>query len=303
MGAAHRRRSGRCRWPPSDLLADHRDHWLVREIGLYWARTFKRLDLSARTLVTLVEPGSCFVGTLAELVLAADQSFMLDGTFEDDRPARSPPRADGRERRPVSRCRTVSPGWPAGSMATTDALDAARARIGKELLAADAAELGLVTFTPDDIDWDEEVRLMLEERASFSPDALTGDGGQLPLRRTRDDGDEDLRPPHGVAELGVPAAQRGRARRRAAALRHWLPTRLRPERECEPWPTVDYDSLIPNNVDLAERPATAAGAGVVAAAVHRVVEDARPRRLPGQGRVPPHGHRRSARKDGPTSTT
>ena len=63
-----------------DLLRDHADHWLVREVRLLWARTLKRLDLSARTLVALVEPGSCFAGTLAELVLAADRSFMLDGT-------------------------------------------------------------------------------------------------------------------------------------------------------------------------------------------------------------------------------
>ena len=76
---------------------------------------------------------------------------------------------------------------------------------------------GLVTFTPDELDWDDEVRLLLEERNSFSPDALTGDGGEPPLRRPRDDGDEDLRPPHGVAELDLPATERRRARRRACA--------------------------------------------------------------------------------------
>jgi benzoyl-CoA-dihydrodiol lyase len=149
------------------------DHWLVREVRRYWSRTLNRLDLSARTLVALVEPGGCFAGLLAELVLAADRSFMLQGTQSgSDLPA------------PHLRLTAANDGWfPASNglsrLATRfwrddEALDAARARIGKDLLAPDAADAGLVTFTPDDIDWDDEVRLTLEERASFSPDALTG---------------------------------------------------------------------------------------------------------------------------------
>ena len=156
-----------------DLLRQHRDHWLVREIGLQWRRTLKRLDLSSRTLVALIDPGSCFAGTLAELALAADRSYMLDGTFEnvDESPAALVltdantgwyPMSNG-----LSRLATRFYGHP-------DAVDAVEASLGKELLAGDADELGLVTFTPDDIDWDDEVRLFLEERASFSPDALTG---------------------------------------------------------------------------------------------------------------------------------
>ena len=156
-----------------DLLREHRDHWLVREIVLYWKRTLARLDLSARTLLALVEPGSCFAGTLAELALAADRSLMLDGTFEDsDLPAAVLvvtdanlgwyPMING-----LTRLETRFYGHP-------DALEAVEAAIGKELLAEEADALGLVTFTPDDIDWDDEVRLFLEERASFSPDALTG---------------------------------------------------------------------------------------------------------------------------------
>jgi benzoyl-CoA-dihydrodiol lyase len=156
-----------------ELLAGSADHWLVREIRLYWSRTLKRLDLSARTLVTLVYPGSCFAGLLAELALAADRSFMLDGT----RPDRDLPAAQ-------LRLTEANDGWfPMSNglsrLATRfwgddTALDAARARIGKDLVAAEAADAGLVTFTPDDIDWDDEVRLTLEERAAFSPDALTG---------------------------------------------------------------------------------------------------------------------------------
>ncbi len=158
------------------VAADERldtDDWLAREVRLYWARTLKRLDLSARTLVTLIEPGSCFAGTLAELALAADRTFMLDGQWPDDeRPAAT------------LRLTAVSDGWypmangltrlASRSWGRPDALAAARAVIGKELLAADAADAGLVTFAPDDIDWDDEVRVCLEERASFSPDALTG---------------------------------------------------------------------------------------------------------------------------------
>jgi benzoyl-CoA-dihydrodiol lyase len=156
-----------------ELLAQ--DHWLAREVRLLWARTLERLDVSARTLVALVEPGSCFAGTLAELVLAADRSFMLDGTFEDDdEPA--PPA--------TLRLTDANLGWypmanDLGRLCTRfwgrdDAYEAAAGLVGKHLLAAHAADAELVTFTPDDIDWHDEIRLMLEERNSFSPDALTG---------------------------------------------------------------------------------------------------------------------------------
>jgi len=157
-----------------ELLApEPSDHWLVREIRLYWSRTLKRLDLSARTLVALIDPGSCFAGLLAELALAADRSFMLDGT----RPDRDLPAAQ-------LRLTAANDGWfPMSNglsrLATRfwgddAAVEAARAQVGKDLLAAEAADAGLVTFAPDEIDWDDEVRLTLEERAAFSPDALTG---------------------------------------------------------------------------------------------------------------------------------
>jgi benzoyl-CoA-dihydrodiol lyase len=158
-----------------EVLREHADHWLVREIRLFWRRTLKRLDLSARTIVTLVTPGSCFAGTLAELLLAADRSFMLEGTFEDaddDLPPAEVALTDAND------------GWYAMSNGLTrlqsrfyghdDVLEAVRATLGKHLLAEEVSKLGLVTFTPDDIDWEDEIRLCLEERASFSPDALTG---------------------------------------------------------------------------------------------------------------------------------
>ncbi|MFP3901371.1 MAG: 2,3-epoxybenzoyl-CoA dihydrolase [Acidimicrobiia bacterium] len=156
-----------------ELLALHPDHWLVREVRLLWARTLRRLDVSARSLVALVEPGSCFAGLLTELALAADRSFMLDGT-----------RPDRDEEPGLLQLTEANDGWfPMANgisrLATRfwgddDGLAAARAAIGKGLLAADAGEAGLVTSTPDDLDWDDEVRLTLEERASLSPDALSG---------------------------------------------------------------------------------------------------------------------------------
>ncbi len=157
------------------VLGADTDHWLAREVRLLWARTLSRLDVSARTLIATVEPGSCFAGTLAELVLAADRSFMLEGTWED---ADDPPP-------PASiRLSEANVGWfPMANdlsrlgtrfWGRDDALAKAEAAVGADLLAHEAANLELVTFTPDDLDWDDEIRLMVEERNSFSPDALTG---------------------------------------------------------------------------------------------------------------------------------
>ncbi|MBO0728722.1 MAG: benzoyl-CoA-dihydrodiol lyase, partial [Acidimicrobiaceae bacterium] len=147
------------------LLGEHPDHWLVREMRLYWARTLRRLDVSARTVVALVEPGSCFAGVLAELALAADRSFMLDDPSVHLELSSANdgwvPMSNG-----LSRLEARFWGRP-------DALAAARSSLGVSLPPSSAFELGLVTFAPDDLDWDDEVRLVLEERASFSADALT----------------------------------------------------------------------------------------------------------------------------------
>jgi len=155
------------------VLGTEPGHWLAREVRLLWGRTLKRLDQSARTLVALVEPGACFAGTLAELALAADRSLMLDG----DR--------DGDDAPPATlRLTAANDGWyPMANglsrLATRfwghdDRLAAARALAGEDLDAAAAVDAGLVTLAYDDLDWDDEVRLLLEERNSFSPDALTG---------------------------------------------------------------------------------------------------------------------------------
>ena len=155
------------------FLIEHGDDWLVREIRLYLKRTFKRLDVSSRTIFALIEPGSCFAGTLLELALAADRSYMLAGRRQGDdrRPARvrltelnfgDYPMANG-----LSRLASRFLGDPGR-------VDDLKGRVGQDLDAAGADEAGLVTFIPDDIDWDDEVRIAIEARAAFSPDALTG---------------------------------------------------------------------------------------------------------------------------------
>jgi benzoyl-CoA-dihydrodiol lyase len=154
------------------LLLTHSGHWLAGEIILYLKRTLKRLDVTSRSLIALIEPGSCFAGSLLELALAADRSYMLDGTFDDEaEPAvitltsmnlGALSMGNG-----LSRLHTRFAG-------DDESVARAEKEAGRPLTASEAADLGLVTFAPDDIDWDDEVRIAVEERASFSPDALTG---------------------------------------------------------------------------------------------------------------------------------
>jgi benzoyl-CoA-dihydrodiol lyase len=156
-----------------EVIATEADHWFVREVRLLWTRTLKRLDASSRTLVTLIEPGSCCAGLLAELVLAADRSLILEGSrLGDDRPPatmRLTFANDGAFVMSNGLSRLHTRFWGRDT-AWTSALDL----IGKDLDASEAVDAGLVTFAFDDLDWEDEIRVMLEERASFSPDALTG---------------------------------------------------------------------------------------------------------------------------------
>ncbi|HEY2862488.1 MAG TPA: 2,3-epoxybenzoyl-CoA dihydrolase [Casimicrobiaceae bacterium] len=149
------------------VLARHAGHWLVREtIGL-WRRTLSRLDVSARSVFALIDRGSCFAGTLFELALAADRSYMLALPEEAAAEPEIALSAQNFGAYPMCNGRT--------RLANRFAVDTlAPERVGVMLRADAAQEAGLVTFTPDDIDWDEEIRLALEERASLSPDALTG---------------------------------------------------------------------------------------------------------------------------------
>jgi benzoyl-CoA-dihydrodiol lyase len=155
------------------FLAAHADHWLAREILAYWKRVLKRVDLTSRTLAAVIEPGSCFAGTLAELAFAADRSYMLVGGLEqDNRPDASLrlnamnfgtyPMSNG-----ISRLETRFLGEP-------ESHEQARQHIDAQIDGDQAEKLGLVTFAFDDIDWEDEIRIFLEERASFSPDGLTG---------------------------------------------------------------------------------------------------------------------------------
>ena len=155
------------------LLLDQEADWLVREVRLYLKRVFKRLDVSSRSTFALIEPGSCFAGTLLELALAADRSYMLDGVLEGDA-------------RPAASVRLTGMNFGAYPMVNgltrlqsrfldePGRVDELKRDIGQDLDAAAAADAGLVTFTPDDIDWDDEVRIAIEARVAFSPDALTG---------------------------------------------------------------------------------------------------------------------------------
>jgi len=155
------------------LLETHRDDWLVREIRLYWKRVLKRVDMTARSLFALIEPGSCFAGTLAELAFAADRAVMFAGT-----------RAGGNRPEAILALSPLNFGaYPMGNGLTRLAnrffgepgsVGRAEAQIGARLAAEEAEALGLVTAAYDEVDWDDEVRLMLEERASYSPDGLTG---------------------------------------------------------------------------------------------------------------------------------
>jgi len=154
-------------------LIRHQEHWLVREIILNIKRVLKRLDLASRSLVTLIEPGSCFAGTLLELVFAADRSYMLDGTFEGGNEVPTKLRSTEMNFGPLPMCNELTR-LQTRFLNDPENVENVRAEIGKDLDAVFADELGLVTFIPDDIDWEDEVRIAIEERASFSPDALTG---------------------------------------------------------------------------------------------------------------------------------
>ena len=153
-----------------EILSKHADHWLVNEILLKMRRVFKRIDQTARSIFALIEPGSCFAGSLLELALAADRSYMLDDAARPVHIAVGPlnkkrfPKANG-----LSRLATRFLGDPVSldNVLSEEGLD--------NLMEASAAlERGLVTFAPDELDWDDEVRIAMEERCGFSPDAMTG---------------------------------------------------------------------------------------------------------------------------------
>ena len=155
------------------FLQQNMDNHLVREISLYWKRTMKRVDLCSRSLATLIEQGSCFAGFLSEIVFAADRAYMLEGQYEGD------------ERAPATLMLTQAnfEMFPTSNGLSrlhnrfyndADMLGPLQEVKGQALDAEQCDSLGLVTFIYDDLDWDDEVRIFLEERSSFSPDSLVG---------------------------------------------------------------------------------------------------------------------------------
>jgi benzoyl-CoA-dihydrodiol lyase len=155
------------------FLEAKKSHWLAREIRLLWKRVLKRVDLTSRSLVAIVEPGSCFAGTLAELIFASDRSYMLIGQ----------PNGSNQPPATVALSPANFGAYPMSNGITRlqsrflndeASLQALHGRIGEKLDAEVAEAAGLVTFAYDDIDWDDEIRIFLEERSKFSPDGLTG---------------------------------------------------------------------------------------------------------------------------------
>jgi benzoyl-CoA-dihydrodiol lyase len=155
-----------------DFLDRTQSHWLMREIRHYLKRTLKRIDVTPKSFIALLEPGSCFAGTLAELAFAADRSLMLIGTRE----------GDNRQPAAITLGEANFGAYPMGNGLTRlqtrflgepETLETAKTKIGVAVEGEEAVELGLVTLAYEDFDWDDELRVMLEERVSFSPDAMT----------------------------------------------------------------------------------------------------------------------------------
>ena len=155
------------------LLTANAEHWLANEVRQFWKRTLKRLDVTSRSLVAYIEHGSCYAGVLAEILFSVDRSYMMDGEFEDDDRALATIRLTEANFGPypmgngLTRLQTRFLGEP-------ECVDAAQTKAGEALDAEAADKMGLVTMILDDIDWEDEVRIFTEERASFSPDAMTG---------------------------------------------------------------------------------------------------------------------------------
>jgi len=174
-----------------ELLLAHQDHWLVREIIHFVKRTLKRMDLTSRSFFALIEPGSCFAGTLFELALAADRSYMLDDPDAANTIALSTMngrlRAEGASaglaaaRLDSSRAEGGGPLKMSNGLTRLETRFLAQPEQVDKVLERDgpfdpqeALDAGLVSFAPDELDWDDEVRLAIESRAALSPDALTG---------------------------------------------------------------------------------------------------------------------------------
>jgi benzoyl-CoA-dihydrodiol lyase len=155
------------------FLEANRSHWLAHEIVALWKSVLKRIDVTSRSLVALVEPGSCFAGTLAEIVFACDRSYMLIGQREGDNKPPATMALSAANFRPYPMSNAITR-LQSRFLGTPEHIEILRAKGSAPLEAEEVEELGLVTFARDDIDWADEVRVFIEERSSYSPDALTG---------------------------------------------------------------------------------------------------------------------------------
>ena len=155
------------------LFETFKNQWFINEISYFWARIFKRIDLTSRTLITLIEPGSCYAGFLSELIFAADRSYMAEGEFEE---------YDNKEATIILSNSNFGSFLMSNDMSRIDTrfigspeqILLAKQNLDKQILAEEANDLGLITFMFDDIDWEDEIRIFLEERSSFSPDSMVG---------------------------------------------------------------------------------------------------------------------------------
>jgi benzoyl-CoA-dihydrodiol lyase len=153
-----------------ETLAAHEGHWFVRETLGMLRRTFARLDVSSRTLFALIDAGSCFAGTLLELALAADRTYMLAAPDHPNAPQIALSVLNFAAYETVARASRIEARFYGDAQSLAKARDA----IGRSLGTQAASALGLITSAPDPLDWDDEIRLAIEERTSLSPDALTG---------------------------------------------------------------------------------------------------------------------------------
>ena len=155
------------------LFETYKNQWFINEISYFWTRIFKRIDLTSRTLITLIEPGSCYGGFLSELIFAADRSYMAEGEFEE---------YDNKEATIILSNSNFGSFLMSNDMSRIDTrfigspeqILLAKQNLDKQILAEEANDLGLITFMFDDIDWEDEIRIFLEERSSFSPDSMVG---------------------------------------------------------------------------------------------------------------------------------
>ena len=155
------------------LFETYKNQWFINEISYFWTRIFKRIDLTSRTLITLIEPGSCYAGFLSELIFAADRSYMAEGEFEE---------YDNKEATIILSSSNFGSFLMSNDMSRIDTrfigspeqILLAKQNLDKQILAEEANDLGLITFMFDDIDWEDEIRIFLEERSSFSPDSMVG---------------------------------------------------------------------------------------------------------------------------------